>query len=271
MSEKEILERSALLPFAAFVRDMISGHEGRSRIELVTFSGLPADVMHRDDGAVYLRCRATRIHDGQGKSAEIVGRLAALGGAWVLPAEECELVALVAEDAGQVPGAAYLLPLHGAPPVKADQGKAYATFGDTVKWVAKAASFAWKVAANTTLAVDEDGAFSVVIGGRSYLKFGPGGPSSLPALELAIVDNDGKVRSVFKVTADGIELLAANAAGTTKQIWKIGADGAFTAFGTGNATLGWRAGSLGAGATGVTGVQYGPPPGAPSVSWNVSP
>lgn len=103
---------------ATFVRQLVSSDDMRSRVELVKFSGKDADVIRDDTTKVYLRCTSERMRDGAGEPVEFIARLVSVAGIWNIPAEACELVAVVPEDAARAVGAAYVFPMSATPPTK---------------------------------------------------------------------------------------------------------------------------------------------------------
>lgn len=237
------------------------------RVELATFSGAAAD-WRKDDDAVYLRLELHGSHDNDGEPHEAWARLVAPGGFWHIPVERTEVVVLTPPNM-EVAGAGWCMLRAQKPPAKLSQERSFIDLPDTVKLLIKAGGWAIRAAAGASvIGVDKDsGEFSITLGGRSFLKWTPNGPQSLPAFEVAIVDTTGTVRTAFRLSADGLEFVTQNAAGTTKQTWAAGADGKFTVFGSGAAQLGWRRGALG---TAAVPVQIAIPGGGASLSWYVA-
>jgi hypothetical protein len=253
----------------AFIMRCIEQSGAAPTIELAEFSGEDAD-WKKDGDAVYMRLTASRLRDEAGNSYEIHARLFAPGNLWHIPRERTEMVVLVAPHLGGVPAAGWCMWGAQKPPEKLDRGKAFLAFDDATKFLVKCGGWALRAAlGKTILGIDKDtGEFAITLGGRSYLKFHPtGGAEGLPMFEIAIVDSNSKLRTLFKLSANGLEFLTANAAGTTKQTWAAKPDGTFTTFGTGKATLGWTSGMLGASVAGGNIMYVGP---VASTSWSVA-
>jgi hypothetical protein len=242
---------------------------GGPRVELAEFGGTDAD-WRKDGDAVYLRLSVHSSHDNDGEPHELWARLFAPGGLWHIPRVRTEVMVLIPPHV-EVAGVGWCLAHAQTPPAKLDRDKSFLDLPDAVKLLVKAGGWAIRAAlGKTIIGVDRvTGEFSVMINGKSFVKFTPAGPAGLPAFEVAIVDNDGKVRTGFKLDAEkGLTFMTTNALGTTKQIWQATPDGAFVALGTGSATFGWKSGQLGAAPLPIS---IGLSGGGGSTTWCVSP
>lgn len=93
---------------AAYVAALIEKSPAMPVIDLVSFSGLPTDVIF-DVDAIYLRVKSHRARDQDGHAYEIWGRLTAAGGLWSIPDEPTEMLLIAAPHTDGVAGTAWLL------------------------------------------------------------------------------------------------------------------------------------------------------------------
>ncbi len=237
------------------------------RVEFATFSGEEAD-WRKDDDAVYLRLELHAAHDNDGEPHEAWARLVAPGGFWHVPRERTEVVVWTPPNM-ETAGAGWCMLRAQKPPAKLSRERSFIDLPDAVKLLIKAGGWAIRAAGGeNVIGVDMDtGEFSIRLGGRSFIKWTPAGPQSLPAFEVSIIDTNDKVRTSFRISADGMEFVTQNEPGTTKQTWHAGADGKFIAFGSGAAQLGWRTGALG---TAALPISIGLATGGGSASWAVA-
>ena len=251
---------------------LLEGHENRGRIELLRFSGDADDIISDPNGrAVYLRCRTERHTDTEGNPYEFVVRLGAVGGFWHIPADACNIVALVPEQSGMVPGVAFGLFVHAEPRGKLTQDASFHELGDASLGTTGRA-FAWKVNAGTQFGVDESGAFVISLPNGTHISLDPAGNT----ISLAVCDGatPNNVLAAIKLSEAGVQFVSQSTATGKKQIWSLdAASGDANMVGTGTWYSIYPRGSLGTVAPVLlNGIGYGVGAGSlQSATWFVSP
>lgn len=249
----------------------LEGHPNRGRIELLRFSGSADDVINDPNGrAVYLRCRSERHTDVDGQPYEAIVRLGAVGGFWHIPAEACDIVALVPEQSGMVPGVAWGLFVHAEPRSKLTQEQSFHELGDASLGTSGRA-FAWRVGAGTQFGVDENGAFVVSLPNGTHLSLDPASNT----ISLAVCDGNvpNNVLAAIKLSPDGVQFVSQSKSTGKKQLWSLdAASGDAKMVGTGTFFATYPNGALGKTPTlnlGVFNISTVTPAGSPS--WWASP
>lgn len=241
----------------AFIARIIATTGAKPTVETATFSGEDKD-WQKDENAVYMRLQSHGRLDGAGESYEVWARLCAPAGVWRIPRVPTEMMLIAAPYTDESPGTGWCFATAQNPPDKLDRDHAYMDIDEDTWLLTRAGGWAVKVG-EVTVGIEKGTSKFQVSGAGCYFAFNPDGPSFEWVIGNGAVPN--AVLCALKLSPVGVELVVSNASGTTKQTWKIGADGHTTTFATGQYTFGAKAGV-------ILGVPSGPP--SPLVIWNAA-
>ena len=204
-SKTPLMTDEAMGTWRDFVVQVIEQHGGKAEIELCTFSGNVADI-EQDAQSCRLRLTSTTELDGDGNGHERMGRLAGIGGRWVIPplGVVTEVVLLSAKSAT---GFSCGWVLWGAqqPPGKLAMGTAYTFVSDDTTELFRGLAHVFKSKFGTTFGVDPaTGNFQITLANSTRLTL------AQDAIELAVMDDSSppQPKSAFRIDRDGIGLLS---------------------------------------------------------------